>query len=75
MYTDAQSPILLNTPSDTDSILQPMLVMHSIADGVELGVMLIVLWQVLPLRMLAQTFWTRQSTTVAVAMNVEVRCF
>jgi hypothetical protein len=52
-----------------------MLVMHSIADGVELGVMLIVLWQVLPLRMLARTFWTKQSTTVAVAMNVEVRWF
>ena len=52
-----------------------MLVMHSIADRVELGVMLIVLWQVLPLRMLARTFWTKQSTTVAVAMNIEVRWF
>ena len=50
-----------------------MLVMHSIADAVELSVMLIVLWQVLPLRTLAWTFWTKQSTTEADAMNVEVR--
>ncbi len=50
-----------------------MLVMHSIADVVEVSVMLIVSWQVLPLRMLARTFWPKQSTMVAVAMSVEVR--
>ena len=65
--------MLLNEPGDTNSILQLMLVMHSTADSVELSVMLIVWRQVLPLRMLARTFWTKQSTTVAVAMNVEVR--
>ena len=46
-----------------------MLVMHSIADVAQLSGMLIVSWQVLPLRMLALT---KQTTMVAVAMSVEV---
>lgn len=52
-----------------------MLVMHSIADVVGLGVMLIVSWQVMVvagLCMLAWTFWTRQSTNVAVAISIRV---